>query len=101
MYPFHTYEAYLDRYRTFWSEEGDGRPGIMDESDFSRCMKLLRESYDNYQGLLISGQEEEAATYYGHVIHALENQLAIADGSDNFLPPGVIDRGELRDNHDV
>ncbi|MDR6225016.1 hypothetical protein [Desmospora profundinema] len=90
MYEFHTYEAYLDRYRTFWSEEGDGRPSLMEESEFNRCMKLLQESYDNYRGLLMSGQEEEAAGFYGRVIHALENQLAIADGTDNFLPPGSM-----------
>lgn len=101
LHHFHTYEAYLDRYRTFWSEEGDGRPPIMEEKDFSRCMELLRESYDTYRELLMSGQEEDAAVYYSRVIHALENQLAVADGSDNFLPPGVIDTGESWDERNV
>jgi hypothetical protein len=90
LHDFYSFEAYRDRYRTFWSEEGDGRPPLMEEDEFQRCMELLRESYDNYRGLLLSGREEQAAGFYSTVIHALENQLAIADGTDNFLPPGTL-----------
>lgn len=82
---FSTYQAYLERYRTFWSEEGDGRPPILTEGGFQRKFRLLRESYDTYRDLINQGMEQEAANYYTNIINLLENELAIADGFDNFL----------------
>lgn len=82
---FSTYSAYLDRYRTFWSEEGDGRPPILTEETFHKNFRLLRESYDTYRDMINQGMEQEAANYYANVINLLENELAIADGYDNFL----------------
>ncbi|MCS1350498.1 hypothetical protein [Mechercharimyces sp. CAU 1602] len=82
---FSSYEAYRERYTMFWSEEGDGRPSILSPHEFSSTFQLMKESYSTYQDLIASGKEEEAAHYYGNVIHYLENKLAIADGMDNFL----------------
>ncbi|MFC4076706.1 hypothetical protein [Salinithrix halophila] len=87
-HPFTSYQAYLERYRLFWSEEGDDRPPMMTEENFQHTFQLLRESYGNYRDLINQGQEEEAAHYYANVINSLENDLAIADGSDNFLEKG-------------
>ncbi|GGA36145.1 hypothetical protein GCM10007416_06290 [Kroppenstedtia guangzhouensis] len=84
-YQFSTYQAYLERYKTFWSEEGDHRPPILTEESFHNNFRLLRESYDTYRNLINQGMETEAAAYYGNVINSLENELAIADGFDNFL----------------
>lgn len=81
---FSTYEAYLERYRLFYSEEGDGRPPIMSEIDFQHRFNLLRDSYQIYQQFIDMGQVEEGSHYYQNVINGLEDQLAIADGSDNF-----------------
>ncbi|PTX64892.1 hypothetical protein C8P63_101112 [Melghirimyces profundicolus] len=85
---FSTYEAYLDRYRTFWSEEGDGRPDLLSEEGFETTFRLLQESYQTYRDMMNQGMEEEAAHYYSNVINFLENELAIADGYDNFLDDG-------------
>ena len=82
---FASYEAYLERYKMFWSEEGDGRPPILSEGEFREKFKLLRECYQTYRELMQDGQEDKAANYYINVINSLENELAIADGSDNFL----------------
>ncbi|EGK12716.1 hypothetical protein ACFQ49_01300 [Kroppenstedtia eburnea] len=82
---FSTYQAYLERYKTFWSEEGDHRPPILTEESFYNNFRLLRESYDTYRSMINQGMEAEAAAYYGNVINLLENELAIADGFDNFL----------------
>lgn len=82
---FSTYEAYMERYKMFWSEEGDGRPPMLTEEGFRRSFQLLKESYQIYRQLLQQGQEEEAAYYYLNVIQSLENELAVADGADNFL----------------
>ncbi|SFS81672.1 hypothetical protein [Marininema halotolerans] len=87
-HPFTTYEAYQERYRLFWSEEGDHRPPLMSKHQFKGKFQLLRESYITYRDLLTQGQEEEAAMYYMNVINFLENELAIADGTDNFLQQG-------------
>ncbi|SDW13211.1 hypothetical protein SAMN05444487_101356 [Marininema mesophilum] len=87
-HPFATYDAYKERYRLYWSEEGDHRPPLMSEEQFSNKFKLLRESYGTYRDLLNQGQEEEAAMYYMNVINFLENELAVADGTDNFLQHG-------------
>ncbi|OYD07694.1 hypothetical protein [Paludifilum halophilum] len=88
---FSSYQAYLDRYKTFYSEEGDNRPPMLSEEDFQENFRLLEESYANYRRMILQGQEEEASYYYLNVINMLENQLAIADGADNFLPEGFLD----------
>lgn len=85
MEQFETYEAYMERYKMFWSEEGDGRPPMLEKREFQRKFALLRDSYQTYWGLIQSGQEDQAAHYYLNVINSLENELAIADGADNFI----------------
>ncbi|GGE14835.1 hypothetical protein GCM10011571_15440 [Marinithermofilum abyssi] len=82
---FFTYEAYIDRYKTFWSEEGDGRPEIMSREGFQQSMHLLQDCYETYRNMIQLGQEQEASRYYLNIINPLENELAIADGTDNFL----------------
>jgi hypothetical protein len=85
MHPFSSYEAYIERYKMFWSEEGDGRPPILSETEFCKKFQLLKESYRTYWEMIRGGQESEAAHYYLNLINPLENELAIADGADNFL----------------
>ncbi len=85
MEPFETYEAYIERYKMFWSEEGDGRPPMLEKEEFQRKFKLLRDSYKTYWELIKSGEEDKAANYYLNVLNRLENELAIADGADNFI----------------
>ena len=80
-----SYDAYLERYRMFWSEEGDGRPPMLSEEEFRKKFQLLCECYKTYRDLMQDGQEDKAAHYYVNVINSLENELAIADGSDNCL----------------
>lgn len=82
--PFESYEAYLDRYKTFYSEEGDHRPPIMSEEEFQENFRALRHSYIAYQDMLKMGHMDQAQIYYQSLINDLENQLAIADASDNF-----------------
>jgi hypothetical protein len=82
---FSSYEAYLERYRMFWSEEGDGRPPMLSPEEFREKFQLLRECYRTYREMIQDGREDKAADYYVNVINSLENELAIADGSDNFL----------------
>lgn len=82
---FSSYEAYLERYRMFWSEEGDGRPPMLSPGEFREKFQLLRECYRTYREMIQDGREDKAADYYVNVINSLENELAIADGSDNFL----------------
>jgi hypothetical protein len=84
MEPFYTYEAYRDRYKTFYDEEGDGRPGMLTVQEFDEQFQLLRDSYQAYHDLIQMGHTTEAALYYSQIINQLENQLAIADASDNF-----------------
>lgn len=84
LFPFDTYEAYLDRYKTFYDEEGDDRPSFLSAHEFSEQFHLLRESYKAYQNLIQLGHTNEASLYYSQIINQLENQLAIADASDNF-----------------
>ncbi|SMO50071.1 hypothetical protein [Melghirimyces algeriensis] len=84
-YNFPTYQAYLERYKMFWSEEGDGRPPLLSEQEFQQSFQLLRDSYQTYQDMIDQGMEDQAAHYYMNVIHFLENKLAIADGYDNFI----------------
>lgn len=81
---FSSYEAYLERYRMFYSEEDDQRPPILDRKSFQENFRLLKESYKAYQDLIKMGKMEEASQYYATVINGLENRLAIADASDNF-----------------
>ncbi|MCH5583896.1 hypothetical protein MK805_02800 [Shimazuella sp. AN120528] len=81
---FSTYEAYLNRYKTYYDEEGDERPGMLTSEEFYKQFKLLRESYQAYHDLIQMGQTTEASLYYTQIINQLENQLAIADASDNF-----------------
>jgi hypothetical protein len=85
MHSFSSYEAYMERYKMFWSEEGDGRPPILSKEEFHRKFQLLKESYRTYWEMIRGGQESEAAHYYLNVINPLENELAVADGADNFL----------------
>lgn len=82
--PFESYEAYLDRYKLFYSEEGDHRPPIMSEEEFQESFRALQHSYIAYQDMLKMGHMEQAQNYYQSLINDLENQLAIADASDNF-----------------
>ena len=82
---FSSYEAYLERYRMFWSEEGDGRPPMLSPEEFREKFQLLRECYRTYREMIQDGREDKTADYYVNVINSLENELAIADGSDNFL----------------
>jgi hypothetical protein len=92
---FASYEAYLERYKMFWSEEGDGRPPLHDEQEFKRLFRLLEESYRAYRDLVQMGNMDQAANYYAQVINPLENELAIADAADNFhlrLPDGLRGR---------
>ncbi|MBA4542606.1 MULTISPECIES: hypothetical protein [Thermoactinomyces] len=91
---FTSYDAYIERYKMFYNEEGDNRPPIMDEPEFNKTFRLLAESYDTYQNLIEMGHMDQAATYYANVINTLENRLAIADASDNFRRQ-VIDREEM------
>lgn len=82
---FSSYEAYLERYRMFWSEEGDSRPPMLSPEEFREKFQLLSECYRTYREMMQDGREDMAAEYYVNVINSLENELAIADGSDNFL----------------
>jgi hypothetical protein len=84
MEPFSTYEAYLDRYKTYYDEEGDGRPGMLSAHEFEEQFQLLRDSYQAYHDLIQMGHTTEASLYYSQIINQLENQLTIADASDNF-----------------
>lgn len=84
MESFSTYEAYLDRYKTYYDEEGDQRPGILTSEEFNEQFQILRESYQAYHDLIQMGHTTEASLYYSQIINQLENQLAIADASDNF-----------------
>ncbi len=68
----------------FYDEEGDNRPPILKREQFSRLFQLLKESYGTYKEMVESGDRKQAAKYYSGVISDLENQLAIADASDNF-----------------
>lgn len=81
---FSSYEAYMERYKMFYNEEGDGRPPILSEAQFAEYFQLLKESYEAYEQLVQMGQSEEARNYYQQVINELEDLLAIADASDNF-----------------
>jgi hypothetical protein len=81
---FSSYEAYLERYKMFYNEEGDERPPILSEQQFAEYFRLLKESYDAYEQLVQMGQIEEATNYYQQFINGLEDLLAIADASDNF-----------------
>jgi hypothetical protein len=84
MKSFSTYEAYCERYRMFYNEEGDDRPPMLSAEQFSKQFQLLKESYRAYRDLIQMGQTEQAALYYAQVINSLEDQLAIADASDNL-----------------
>jgi len=85
MHPdFFSYDAYLERYKLFYNEEGDGRPPILNQEQFQEKFRLLQQSYQAYEDLIRLGKTDQAAQYYAHVINELENQLAIADASDNF-----------------
>lgn len=81
---FSSYDAYLERYRLFYDEEGDGRPPMISQEEFQQLFALLRDSYEVYQQYVDMGNVEQGAIYYQSVINGLENQLAIADGTDNF-----------------
>lgn len=81
---FTSYEAYLERYQTFYDEELDDRPPVLDREQFTRLFQLLKESYQTYEEMLRMGKQEQAGQYYRSVINGLENQLAISDASDNF-----------------
>lgn len=78
-----SYDDYLKRYRMFWSEEGDDRPPMLSREEYREKYGLLCECYRTYWELMQGGQEDKAATYYTRVINSLENELALADGSDN------------------
>lgn len=82
---FSSYDAYVERYKMFWSEEGDGRPPMLTREEFREKFKLLCDCYRTYWELMQDGQRDQAANYYINVINSLENELAIADGSDNCL----------------
>jgi hypothetical protein len=82
--PFTTYEAYLDRYKTYYNEEGDERPPVLSAQEFTEQFQLLHNSYQAYYDLIQMGHTDQAARYYVNVINQLEDQLAIADGSNNF-----------------
>jgi hypothetical protein len=95
MKAFATYEAYLDRYKTFYDEEGDGRPGMLTAEQFQEHFELLQESYQSYHDLIQMGHISEASLYYSQIINQLENQLAIADASDNFRQDiYIVSKGE-------
>jgi hypothetical protein len=84
MLDFPSYEAYLERYKMFYSEEGDHRPPILEQNDFHHYFNVLRDSYQSLADLRAMGKFEQARQYYQEVINPLENLLAIADGSNNF-----------------
>lgn len=84
MHAFSTYEAYLERYKTYYDEEDDRRPEMLTVQEFTEKFQLLRESYQAYSDLIQMGHTLEASQYYSQIINQLENQLAIADASDNF-----------------
>ncbi|SFJ08184.1 hypothetical protein [Thermoflavimicrobium dichotomicum] len=81
---FSSYDAYLERYKMFYNEEGDERPPFLSEDQFQYHFQLLQESYQAYEELVQMGHMDEARNYYQQVINGLENILAIADASDNF-----------------
>ncbi|SEN05568.1 hypothetical protein [Lihuaxuella thermophila] len=81
---FASYDAYLERYKMFYNEEGDGRPPLLNEDEFQKAFRLLKDSYNTYQDLLDMGEMDQAQNYYAQIINKLENELAIADASDNF-----------------
>ncbi|MBA4493195.1 hypothetical protein ACFO25_07050 [Paenactinomyces guangxiensis] len=80
---FFSYDAYLERYKMFYNEEGDGRPSILSEEQFKGRL-LLKECYQAYEDLVQTGQIDRASNYYSQVINKLENELAMADASDNL-----------------
>ncbi|WP_124727799.1 hypothetical protein [Staphylospora marina] len=85
MHPdFSSYEAYLERYRMFWSEEGDDRPPLLGPDEFRETFEALKKAYEAMEDLERMGKMDEASAYYTGIINDLENQLAIADASDNF-----------------
>lgn len=84
MKSFSTYEAYCERYQMFYNEEGDNRPSMLTAEQFSEQFQLLQESYQAYNDLLQMGHTQQAALYYAQVINSLEDQLAIADASNNL-----------------
>lgn len=84
MEPFASYQAYLDRYKTYYDEEGDGRPSMLTSHEFEEQFRLLRDSYQAYHDLIQMGHTTEASLYYSQIINQLENSLAIADASDNL-----------------
>lgn len=84
MKSFDSYDAYQERYRLFYSEEGDQRPPMMNEEEFHERFQMLVESYQSYRDLVVMGNQDQANLFYQQVINQLENQLAIADASDNF-----------------
>lgn len=81
---FSSYEAYVERYNTFYDEEEKNRPPLMSREEFQQRFNLLRDSYQVYQQYLDMGEVDSGANYYRSIINQLENQLAIADASDNF-----------------
>ncbi|WP_131924124.1 hypothetical protein [Hazenella coriacea] len=81
---FSSFEAYIERYKMFYNEEGEGRPPLLSPDEFKNTFRLLQESYQTYKDLMEMGQMDQASNYYAQVINKLENQLAIADASDNF-----------------
>jgi len=78
-----SYDGYLERYRMYWSEEGADRPPMLSPEEYREKYKLLCECYRIYWQLMRDGEKDKAANYYINVINSLENELAIADGSDN------------------
>ena len=84
MEPFQSYQAYLERYKMYYNEEGDNRPEVLTAEQFEEQFQILRDSYQAYHDLIQMGHTTEASLYYSQIINQLENQLAIADASDNF-----------------
>jgi len=78
-----SYDAYVARYQMYWSEEGTGRPPMLSPEEYREKYKLLCECYRTYWEMMRDGRKDKAANYYINVINSLENELAIADGSDN------------------
>lgn len=89
---FSSYDAYLERYKMFYNEEGDGRPPILDKEQFHEHFQLLKDSYQTYEDYVQLGLTDQASNYYAQVINKLENELAIADGSNNFRKQDLLNK---------
>ncbi|MBD1371192.1 hypothetical protein IC620_02315 [Hazenella sp. IB182357] len=81
---FFTYDAYKERYQLFYSDPDTEKPNMLAPAQFTEQLQLLKDSYQVYDDLVQMGRIQQASTYFYSVVNHLENQLAIADASDNL-----------------